>query len=107
MVPYNIASYALLTEILAKMVGMIPGEMVYTYGDVHIYDNHIDQVNEQLTRTPDKLPTLEFKTRQSNHEMHEELELDEYFKWLSTSNFVLHGYNPQPSIKAKLSTGLK
>jgi thymidylate synthase len=57
-VPFNIASYALLTHMLAQVVGMTVGEFVWTGGDCHIYSNHFDQVNEQLTRAPMKLPTL-------------------------------------------------
>ena len=57
-VPFNIASYALLTHMLAQVCGMVPLEFVHTYGDVHIYNNHREQVDEQLTREPFPLPTL-------------------------------------------------
>ena len=59
-VPFNIASYALLTLMVAQQVGLEPGDFVWTGGDCHIYDNHLDQVNEQLTREPYPYPTLRF-----------------------------------------------
>ena len=62
-VPFNIASYALLTEMVAQQVGLRPGDFVWTGGDCHIYDNHIDQVREQLTRDPYPYPTLRFARR--------------------------------------------
>ena len=57
-VPFNIASYALLQSILANILNLIPGEFVHTFGDAHIYKNSIEQVKEQLTREPKKLPKL-------------------------------------------------
>ncbi len=60
-VPYNIASYALLTMMMANVTGLGYGELVHTFGDVHIYNNHTDQVDLQLTRTPCMLPAIHFK----------------------------------------------
>lgn len=119
-VPYNIASYALLTEILCKLLNMIPGDYVHTFGDVHIYEDHLDAVNEQLTREPRELPKLNINTEFWQTESGEcgigNLSIDSFLKSLENNDFLrclldediqLSNYNPHPTIKAKLSTGLK
>lgn len=111
-VPYNIASYALLTEIIAKICNMVPGEMIYTYGDVHIYDDHQDVINEQLSREERELPTLKinngFVVEWDNIWNQDLDKLVEDIKSGGWQNiFQLENYDPHPSIKAKLSTGLK
>lgn len=106
-VPFNIASYALLTNILAKMCNMVPGDYIHTFGDVHIYENHLEQVNEQLTRTPFPLSELkinwainvDFGLVMNGH-------LDDFIQSLKPEMFVLENYQNHPSIKATLSTGL-
>ena len=101
-VPYNIASYALLTHIIAQLVNMVPGEFIHTFGDVHIYDNHMDQVNEQLSRETKQLPTLvlpDFSHSIGN--------FDTKINHVVPEDFELENYDPHSRIKAKLSTGLK
>lgn len=112
-VPYNIASYALLTHILAKICNMIPGEFIHTFGDVHIYDNHIEQVEQQLSREPYPLPKLKIADDFIGgvlDQMWIEQGTDSFFKPLSEHYediFSLENYNSYSAIKAKLSTGLK
>jgi thymidylate synthase len=90
-VPFNIASYALLTRMVAQQTGLRPGEFVWTGGDCHIYDNHVDQVREQLSRTPYPSPTLTFaRTPESI--------LDYTFE-----DFQVHDYVHHPSIKAPIA----
>lgn len=100
-VPYNIASYALLTEILAVKCNMIVGDLIHTFGDSHIYENHMDQVTQILTRDPEKYPLV--KLRMRNRLYSRSFELDE----LTIDDFDLEGYESYPAIKGKLSTGLK
>ena len=90
-VPFNIASYALFTHMLAKTCGYEVGEFVHTFGDLHIYTNHIDAVNEQLSREPRKLPQLIIKRDvKSIVDFKEE-------------DFELVGYDPHPTIKGVVS----
>jgi thymidylate synthase len=95
-VPFNVASYALLVYILADMVGLKPGRFIHTMGDAHIYLNHIDAVKEQLSRRYDGLTSPKLTILKSHDN------IEDY----TLADFVLYGYNPQPAIKAPLSTGL-
>ena len=90
-VPFNIASYTLLTLMMAQVTGYKPGEFIHTLGDAHIYLNHIDQVSLQLTRDPRPLPRMIV-----NKEVDNILE----FKY---EDFVLADYNPHPAIKGEIS----
>ena len=105
-VPYNIASYALMTHIFAKITNMVPGEFIHTFGDVHIYDNHKEQVDVQLTRAPRDLPTLKIVDEGNDWAAISNLDFD-LIEVLGPEDFIIEGYNPHPSIKGKLSTGLK
>jgi thymidylate synthase len=92
--PFNIASYALLTHMIAYIVGMIPDELIGSLGDCHIYKNHIDGVNDQLTREgSDTLPTLEIAR---------EIKSIDDFRY---DDFKINGYNPDPPIKYQLNVG--
>lgn len=101
-VPFNIASYGLLTHIVAKICNMIPGDFIHTFGDVHIYENHMDAVNTQLEREPKKLPNLVIDKEYDWNE-----ELDGIISGLTYKTFQLENYDPYPKIEAELSTGLK
>jgi thymidylate synthase len=90
-VPFNIASYALLTMMVAQVTGLAPGEFVHTFGDAHLYSNHVDQARLQLTRQPRPLPTMEIATSIS--------EIDGF----DYDDFRLVGYDPHPAIKAPLA----
>jgi thymidylate synthase len=114
-VPYNIASYALFTEILAKICNMIPGQFIHTFGDVHIYENHYEQVDEQLKREEFKLPKLkfsnEFELMISNIQKINDTEdfLDcvvNAFNQYEINDFIIENYQSHANIKAQLSTGL-
>lgn len=89
-VPFNIASYSFLTTMIAQQTELEPGEFIWTGGDCHIYLNHIDQVNEQLSRSPRLFPTLELK------------KAPDLFSY-SAEDFVIRDYNPWPAIKAPIA----
>jgi thymidylate synthase len=106
--PFNIASYGLLLEIIAKEVNMVPYQLIGNLGDVHLYKNHIEQAKEQISRTPYELPTVKITER--NWYMHEavkehlgEKTLDEKLKSYRPDCFELIGYESHPKIKAPLS----
>jgi thymidylate synthase len=91
--PFNIASYAALLEILAKEVNMVPDELIGNLGDTHLYSNHVEQAKEQILRKPYKLPTLEIEVGNL---------LESLMDW-KPSDFSIIGYESHPSIKAPLS----
>jgi len=100
-IPFNIASYGLLLEIIAKTVNMVPDELIGNLGDCHIYLNQIDGVKEQLTREPFPLPTLKhMKTDEFYKALSEDLSL---FTHLDNTDFVVENYQSHPSIKMPLS----
>jgi thymidylate synthase len=90
-VPFNIASYALLTLMVAQVTGLEPGEFVHTFGDCHVYLDHLDQVRLQLTREPRPLPRLSFARK---------VDRITDFRF---DDVVLSGYDPHPGIKGKVS----
>lgn len=90
-VPFNIASYSLLTMMMAQVCGRELGEFVHTFGDAHIYNNHFEQVKLQLSRTPKALPTMKINP---------EVKGIFGFKY---EDFTLEGYNPDPGIKAPIA----
>jgi thymidylate synthase len=92
--PFNIASYSLLLSIAARITGTTPHEFIWTIGDAHIYNNHIDQVKEQLSRTPLELPTLQI----SNH-----ITTFDDFVNASVDDFKLLNYNSYSTIKAEMA----
>ena len=90
-VPFNIASYALLTMMMAQVCDLKLGDFVHTFGDVHIYNNHIEQVKLQLSRTPRPLPTMRLNP-----------EIKDIFGF-KYADFSLENYDPWPAIKGEVS----
>jgi thymidylate synthase len=98
--PFNIASYGLLLEIIAKEVNMIPDELIGNLGDVHLYSNHIEQAKEQLSREPFELSRLVIdQFDETNHYIGDIDDISEY----DIEQFKLEGYQSHPTIKAPLS----
>lgn len=90
-VPFNIASYALLTNILAHLSGYEVGEFIHTFGDLHIYDDHIEQCQEQITRIPRDFPTLKIDSKATSLET------------ILPEHILLENYNPYPTLKGNLT----
>ena len=90
-VPFNIASYSLLTMMIAQVTNLEPGDFVHTFGDTHLYLNHLEQVEQQLSRTPKPLPTMKINPKVSNISD---------FKF---EDFELVGYDPHPAISAPIA----
>lgn len=90
-VPFNIASYALLTMMMAQVTGLAPGEFIHSFGDAHLYANHLEQARLQLTRTPKPLPTMKLNPK-----------VADIFAF-RYEDFTLEGYDPHPHIKAEVA----
>ena len=90
-VPFNIASYALLLSMVAQVTGFKPGEFVHTFGDVHIYSNHLKQVKEQLKRKPRPLPKINLNPNVKN--------IDNF----RFEDIIIENYNPHPVLKGEVT----
>jgi len=90
-VPFNIASYALLLQMVAQVTGLVPGEFVHSFGDAHVYSNHMDQIKEQMTREPRKFPTMKINPKIKN--------IDDF----EYEDFEVENYDPHPPIKGEIA----
>ena len=90
-VPFNIASYALLTHIVAHLAGLEVGEFIHTFGDAHVYGNHIEQAKEQMSREPKPFPTIKISADLKSVDA------------IKPEHIVLEGYDPHPAIKGELT----
>ena len=89
--PFNIASYALLTMLMAQVTGLAPGEFIHTFGDAHLYLNHLEQARLQLARAPRRLPIMRINPA-----------VTDIFAF-RYEDFALEGYDPHPHIKAQVA----
>ena len=90
-VPFNIASYALLTRIMAQVCGLKPGEFIHTMGDAHVYSNHVEALKEQLKRIPRPFPTLTINPLK--------IDIDSF----EYGDFTVNDYKPYPTIKMQMA----
>jgi thymidylate synthase len=104
--PFNIASYGLLLEIIAKEVNMIPDELIGNLGDVHLYSNHLEQAKEQIGREPMKLPELQYLDEYhylTDEKLVGPILFNEKIEQFRPDFFTMHNYESHPHIKAPLS----
>ena len=101
--PFNIASYGLLLKLIAKEVNMVPDKLIGNLGDVHLYNNHIEQAKEQISRTPYELPKVNFNFEWWDQPFFEAIKSDNFCKCLLEEDIQLCYYHSHPSIKAPLS----
>ena len=90
-VPFNIASYALLTRMIAQVTGLQPGDFVHALGDAHVYTNHVEALKIQIDREPKPFPTLKFKREVTD------------IQAFQADDFVIEGYEPWPKIEMQMA----